>query len=438
MKKLTSLFCLLTIVIGSAMPAFADFKLRQQVTIGVGEDGFTQERAIWVKGTRERTESKFLDERMAGMMPQIAEVRQCDLRQTLKINDRSRKYLIEPFYDPTDKPLPSTTPTTTTKTTTEKTKGGLVTWTYTITDTGERRQMFGLTARHLIIRQTSESTKDSCQGESKMGVEENGWYVYLIPETANCQIERPRGEVREPRREIQSCRDRVVMKGTVRNPGMMLEGTTSILDAEGKPSMKTSIKTLDLSNATLEMSLFEIPSGYAEVSSEQALTAGGGMGAMMGGMMNGGKISADVPKTESNRKTVGIGFFTGNVAKLGQPALRQFVAERLGDADFNGVVLASASDATSGTFANVIGVEVKSVKESGAAKIGGLFGKVTGSDDAAKPGKSEAEIVITLYAADGKTVVATASAKGKADGKADDAVRAALTTALPQIYAKLK
>ncbi|MGB7202481.1 MAG: hypothetical protein WBD16_09460 [Pyrinomonadaceae bacterium] len=432
MKKTTSAF--LAIVMAT-IPIFADFKLRQQVTSGTGKDTFTHERSVWVKGARERSENKIVTDnpQMAAMMPVIAEVRQCDLRQTLKINDRAKKYFIVPFADFEDKPLPSVRPSTTTETRT----GGTLTSTYTLTDTGERRQMFGLNARHLIIKQTMESTKDSCGGESATRITEDGWYVYLQPETAKCPVDLPRNE-RTERRDIKpSCRDRYVTRGTPQNPGMMLEGTTTIADLIRKTEVTTSVKTLDLSKAALEMSLFEIPAGYALADSEQSLMS-----------INYGDMTGAYPKqptgtpttpttTQTNRKSVAVNFFSGQVSKIDQPAFRQYLAQQISAAGANGVVITSPADTDSGAYANVIGVEIKSAKESGAAKIGGLFGKVTGTD-ASKLGKSEAEIVITLYDKSGTTVVATGTAKEKVDGKSDAAVRAAIDKALASVLPKLK
>jgi hypothetical protein len=419
MKTVLSLVSLLAIFSTSV---FADFKLRQQITIGVGGNNMTQERAVWVKGARERTESKMMtgDERVNQMMPVIADVRQCDLRQNLRINDRAKKYFIVPFPETDDKPLPSVQPSTRTETV----KGGTVTWTYNLTDTGERREMFGLTARHLIIKQSMEASKDACGGESRMTIEEDGWFVYLIPETARCEIELPRPERRENK---QICRDRIIRKGVSRYSGTMLEGTTKMIDPTGKNSMTTSVKTLELSKATLEMSLFEIPVGYAKVNDEQSLMSFG-----IGDMMSGGVMNPTINTTpQTNKKSVAVNMFSGDVSKINQANLRQYLAGKIP----NGVL---SNDTTSGAFQNAVGVEIKSVKESGASKVGGIFGKVTGNTDASKIGKSEAEIVITLYDKDGKTVIATATAKEKADGKADDAVKAAIDKALPQILSKLK
>ncbi len=71
----------------------------------------------------------------------------------MKINDRTKRYLTTPFYETGDNTLPSVQPSTKT----EKETGGTVNCIYTLTDTGERQQMFGLTARRLIVKQLAET-----------------------------------------------------------------------------------------------------------------------------------------------------------------------------------------------------------------------------------------------------------------------------------------
>ena len=66
------------------------------------------------------------------------------------------------------------------------------------------------------------------------------------------------------------------------------------------------------------------------------------------------------------------------------------------------------------------------------------LGKVTGAEDAAKMGQSEAEVAITIYGKDGKTVVATGSATEKVSGKAGDAVKAAIDRVLSGLLVKIK
>jgi hypothetical protein len=140
----------------------------------------------------------------------------------------------------------------------------------------------------------------------------------------------------------------------------------------------------------------------------------------------------------SNLKTVAIDFFSGNASKVNQDELRGYISSKLSSAGMSGFAVNSQADLLTGKFVNVIGVELKKIKESGAAKIGGLFGKVTGNDSAAKIGDSEAEIVITIYGKDGKTVVATATANEKVKGKPDDAVKAAIDKIIGGLLQKIK
>ena len=81
---------------------------------------------------------------------------------------------------------------------------------------------------------------------------------------------------------------------------------------------------------------------------------------------------------------------------------------------------------------------MRKAKESGASKVGGLFGKVTGSDSLAKAGKSQAEIVVTLYGSDGKTIVASAPANADVGGSSNEAVKAAIDQVISGLISKIK
>jgi hypothetical protein len=406
--------------------AFADFKLSQKVSVD-GQPLF--DRTVWVKGARDRTLMQFGggDPSMAAFMPApIADIRQCDLRQNIRVNERAKKYLVLPFFDSSTKPQPSVPATTKI----EVRQGGTVTMTFRTTDTGERQQMFGFPAKHLIVKMTMETSKDSCGGASKFGFERDGWFVQLMPETANCSvpINGKGGGV--------LCQDRSIINGAYRDPGLLLKGTEKIFDANDKLQTTMMYETLDVSTSLLDIALFEAPVGYAEVNSEQSLTSGP-MVNNMSGIINDEGQGRRPGKAPAGKKAVGIDFFSGSVSKLDQQQLRQFIAGRVGANGQEGLLINSQAEAASGAFANIIGVEVRSLKESGASKLGGLFGKVAGGDSLAKLGSTEAEVIVTLYSQDGKTAIATGTAKEKVDGKADDAVRAAISKALTTVLPKL-
>ncbi len=426
MRKFSSSIIVFSFILTSVGTVFGDYRIRQQISMGDDKDGAVMDRSVWIKGQRERTQTKFIvdGQDMSAMMPTLTEVMQCDLRQMIKINDASKRFMIEAFIDSDNKPLPSVEPST--KVTVRK--GGNVTWTYTLIDSGERKEMFGFTARKLTVKQLVEASKNSCNGESRMNIVEEGWFAYIIPESARCDVQLPRGEGEEQ----DECRDTMIRKGSFQYPGMMLEGTMTYTDLIKNSVSKQTVKTLDVSKETLAISLFEPPPGYTEVNSLQSLMSRGKVDMVA-------KMTADATSGKSiGKKPVGIDFFAGNVSKINQNAMRQYLADKFASNGQNATLVVSQNDLTSGAYMAIVGVQIKNIKESGAAKIGGLFGKVTGADDASKIGESEAELVITAYAADGKTVLATGNAKQKVSGKAEDAVKAAIDNAFSQIASKVK
>jgi hypothetical protein len=63
---------------------------------------------------------------------------------------------------------------------------------------------------------------------------------------------------------------------------------------------------------------------------------------------------------------------------------------------------------------------------------------VTGTADASTLGNSSAEIVVTIYGMDGKSVVATSPAKAEVKGKGSDAVKAAIDQVISGLLSKVK
>jgi hypothetical protein len=275
---------------------------------------------------------------------------------------------------------------------------------------------------------TIENSADSCEGAANIKLEKEGWFVKLSLVEDTCQSPSVPSTIEGG----EMCRPKFIIKAA-QDPGFQLEGTTKIYE-NGKLQGTTNIKTTALSKATLDQSLFEIPTNYKEVDSLSEL--------MPGFLDKAVDTSATTvfgrSETKSEVKTIAVDFFSGNASKVNQDELRGYISQKITAAGMSGFPINSQAEISPGRFANVIGVELKKIKESGGAKIGGLFGRVTGNDDAAKIGDSEAEIVITIYGSDGKTVVATATANEKVKGKANDAVKAAIDKILGGLVGKIK
>ena len=202
---------------------------------------------------------------------------QCDLKRTLTIYDKTKTYLVTPT-DGSGAPAatgdgdgggmnPSVAPST-------PQRGGVVNVTQTITDTGERKQMFGFTARHIKTSLVKTASPDACDKDQK--VETDGWYVdfqyaFECPSQAQKQQQLP------VRPQPPGCKDEVRTKtiGSAKL-GFPLLVTTTIYQPDGKTTRSTH-EVLELSREPLNAALFEAPEGYTQAKNMQELY---GMGAM--------------------------------------------------------------------------------------------------------------------------------------------------------------
>lgn len=404
-------------------PVLADYKIKQRLIM---EEGMGVESTVYVKGVRERKEAKMSadDPEVAAMMGNMGmgampvTITQCDQKQNVSLNDAKKLYFID-YYD-----YSGLRPEQRQKIAPQKLViKGTMTVDSVVTDSGKRQQMFGLTAKWLKFVSSVETSADSCDGKSSVKIEQEGWFVDLMLSRESCPIPPITGEK-------GGCRPKMIVK-SAQNPGFFLEGTTKQFE-NGKVAVTTKLQTLDLSKATLEQSLFEIPTSYTEVDSVSEL------------MMGIDKIDTTAQTVfgdsdkKASMKTIAIDFFSGNASKINQDEIRGYISQQVSSAGFSGRPIGSQSEISGGAFANVIGVEIKKAKESSASKVGGLFGKVTGSSDATKLGNSSAEVVVTIYGKDGKTVVASAPASAEVKGNSSDAVKAAIDQVLKGLLDKLK
>lgn len=426
-NKLTALFLLLLL----AAPAFADWKLSQKHG-PKGTPGMIQ--TIYVKGVRQRMEArvdidpetaKAMEEAKAvgvnipGMANAIpTTITACDVKQNFMLSDQNRTFYID-YLDPDTIPAEKLAR----RKKVQIVRKGTLTIDAFVEDSGKRHTMFGLPARWLKFTTQLTASADSCVQTPNTKMVQEGWFVHLWLESESCPITPQPGE--------GGCFPRIIVKRAA-SPGFLLTGTTTHF-IDGKQMGVTHVETVDLSKATLDQALFEIPKDYYEVDSlADLMTARAGVDAA------GNAVLYKDGSRPDEKRRIAIDYFSGSASKLDQELLRKFIADKVTSAGYNGTVTASAADLTATTFANVIGVQVKKIKESGASKVGGLFGKVTGSDALAKAGRSQAEIIVTLYAGDGKTVVSTSPATVEVSGSSTDAVKAAIDKVIGDVISKIK
>jgi len=109
--------------------------------------GMKSETTVYIKGMRKRTEGGGMMA-MMGMPSNMVTIEQCDLQRTVKMNDKKKLYIIEPFAQGNDEvieedaPKPKSVPPKQNNVNVTPQKGGTITQWYSINDTNERKKMF--------------------------------------------------------------------------------------------------------------------------------------------------------------------------------------------------------------------------------------------------------------------------------------------------------
>ena len=418
-ERVSGIAAIAIVVVALAVSAMADIKITTKNTAA----GHSYEGTTYIKGERERTEG------LGGMVM----IYQCDLKRYLQLFSTSRRYMVTPINQdsgaaegraqPESRPQPQPQPATR--------KGGIVTFTTTINDTGERKQMFGFTARHIKTTMTKEATPDACDPKS-MKIETDGWYIDL-QYGFHCSTDRPAVPAAPSQRAKPDCEDQIRFKRAGGGKlGYPLDVTTTIYTEDGK-SFTTSAQVTDLSTTTLDAALFDVPDGYTEAKSYQEL-----MGAPSAGSIAAQYRGASMPgRGESTGAKAASGVRVGVVmvsnktdANLATDSLQQSLVARLSGGNVDAVPLTSSSpeavtaEAKQKQCDYVLYTDVSDVKKpSTAAKIGGFIGRKSGAGSA---GKVEANINYRLFKIGATTPAVQSSSQGKDDLSADAAVSSAL------------
>ena len=271
-KNYSAILAVLLLTIFSTGGVFADVKIKIRQTMS----GQTTENTTYIKGKRERAEQNISPEM------QTINITQCDLKRDLRIMPQSQTYLLN-LWEPAEQTAPSTTTKTVT---TPKEKGGVVVTTYTTKDTGERKKMFGYTARYLIITIETEPSPDACQKE-KTRMQFDGWYIDATF-ALDCRVDEYQGYA--GKNPESGCQDKYQMKqiGTGKK-GYALYEKMTMFDASGKETYSMVNEVVELSNTTLDAGLFDVPSGYREVKNQSELYAS--MTSSMSGQSSGNSYS---------------------------------------------------------------------------------------------------------------------------------------------------
>ncbi len=307
-------------------PQPSSLKIRYKTTAA----GQSSESTTMIKGSRERSEMRM------GYGMDIINLTQCDLKRTIQISDKTRKYMVTSMD--TDEPT-GARGASGGSVSAPATRGGVITYVMTSVDTGERKDMFGFKARHVKTTTSIDSSPDACS-QMKQRTETDGWYIDLSF-GLNCELGRnPMAAGRSAR---GGCQDRMHFRheGTGRM-GYPLVETTTMYGPDGNAMFTSTKEVIELSQEPLDAALFDVPAGYTETKNSQELF---------------GRVDA--------------------IALNAASAAEAEAEAKAKQCDF------------------ILYTDVTALKTSAAKKIGGMFGRVAGVNGV---DKTEAKIEYKLFA----------------------------------------
>lgn len=209
---------------------------------------------VLVKNARMRTDVRTEVPSMTNGFKKIVmtTIKQCDLgRQVMFTNDK-KHYSVMPFGGASG--APSAAP----KNSTDK-RGGVVKASITFTDTGERQQMFGLTARRVKSVMVLTPGPDASCTKAAFRRESDGWYVDLPGHSCPLEFAQP-----EHIGDGQSCSDVFELQTTGKPETGFAVKETMTLTMDGQPPITITSEATELAQTELDDVLFDVPEGYEE------------------------------------------------------------------------------------------------------------------------------------------------------------------------------
>lgn len=444
MKARTSIFfftiLVMAVLLLSNTARAQQYKLRQSTSMA----GMKSETTIYVKAMRKRTEGGGY----AGMT-NLTTIEQCDLQRIIKINDKKQLYYIEPFSkeeiidEDAKPPAQKSKPVAAASVRSKDKTGGVITMWYNITDTGERKKIYGLTARHVWTTQKIKPSADACMMKDSMIIKTDGWYIDL-PQF-NCPVHYAPTNMSRPTGKNQpECKDRYVSRRSGKGRlGFPLTETKTMTMGNGSAKtseFETSIETLDFSTAKIDSMLFEIPLNYKPASSEEELQDKMDLNEMMkqAGNMNQGRReerSANLNE-QKTAGTIRIGVYEPKGdEQLEVSTLQQQLVNSLMDGNIEAVAISSEDDAKKHNCDLLLATGFVKFKQGN--KIGGLLKAIKNTDPSVTSSFNiEIELILTNLA-DGSTRLQQ-NVNGKYNGKPGAAAAKALDEGCSELLKELK
>lgn len=400
-------YCALSLL--TSATGLADSRIRTRYTGG----GQSTESTILTKGSRQRME-------YGGEMSAIT---QCDLKRIVQIIEKNKSYLIMPLAGgtPVQAALPQAQPAA------AQVRRGIVTYRTSITDTGERKQLYGYTARHLKTILVTEPNAEACD-QKKERTETDGWYIDYDPQFACALGDRPGSDATR-----SSCNDEIRHDVTSKEKlGYPIEYTVTTYKEDGTVANTMTMQTLEFATASLDQALFEVPAGYSEVNVPQVPAAGSAAAAAAGGNVPAaGSTGSPVFASEAAKQPGAIRVGIAEVAaRAGRPAsttalkeqLRGFIQEERIEAVplGSGTPEQLAPEAQQRQCDYILYTDIAELKKGKSGGFGGLLSKASavGGLGAGEPPKEkfEAKTEFKLYPVGSNSPKIASTVTGKTGG----------------------
>ena len=399
------------------------YKLKQVVNMM----NMKMESTIYVKGMRNRTEGGG----MMGMGANIATIEQCDLKRTIQLNDKKKLYFIQPFAQFEKEEKKDKKPDTTKQLNGVTRKGGVITIWYNIKDTGERKKMYGFTARHIWTSQKMKPSADACTMKDSMIIKTDGWYIDLPEFNCPMTYNNSYGDGGAK----PDCIDRYVTHNSGKGKlGFPLMQTTTVIMGD-KTEVTTTIETIEFSTAKLDSMLFVIPPGYQLAKGPEELQDKMDMAEMMNAM-NQKPTTEPAMKEEKRAGIIRIGVFepTGNT-EVHPGALQKQMVNRINNNKIEAISVSSDEEARKLKCDYTLNSEFENIKP--ASKVGGILKAIKNADPNAATAYN-IEVNLTLKNLNDATVKTQQTVAGKYEGRIDYAAGKALDDGCEKVLKVLR
>ena len=354
------------------------------------------ENTTYIKGARQRFE-----------FPGITMITQCDLKRSIQLHDATKHYMVTSTEAPA--PTAAAAPPESDMAAQmaamsaagglgaapAKPQGGVIAETITLTDTGERKQIFGLEARHIKTVVTRQPGPNACETKATT-LETDGWYGDL-PDHPSCPSAPAQAAPPAPAGQ-QACTDQVVTQQSGdAKLGFALSTvvTTTVVDTKAsekdrekdKEVTTMSMEVTDLKVTSLDKALFDVPADYTEVKDYKTLlpslaTGGSLADAVFGSITDG--TSTVAPKKDG---IIRVGVVTPtNKSGKDMPDMRLVGSLLSGftKQPFEALAVYGATpaeldrDAASKGCDYIFASDIAELKTSKPNKVGGMLKKVSG------------------------------------------------------------